>query len=192
MNGLFGVLVCRFTGLSSSKGGGRPGKLLRFIGLLTTHGLVAQSNGLAIGAISPSVDIALALMPVVSILTFIFDGRNVSEESTPWCLKWIPKVSLMRWGYEGFCLNEFEGLEFTSPNNLKERLLNIPKGPMMKTGADALAQLGMDATQTSIGTVVRAQFLITGACWLLSYIGLSATRQRFLVMESPQQVLAEQ
>jgi ABC-2 type transporter len=96
MNGLFGLLVSRFTGLSKG-----PGKLLRFIGLLTTHGLLSQSNGLAIGAISPSIDIALALMPVVSILTFIFDGRNVSEESTPWCLKWIPKVSLMRWGYEG-------------------------------------------------------------------------------------------
>jgi hypothetical protein len=109
----------------------------------------------------------------------------VSEESTPWCLKWIPKVSLMRWGYLGLCLNELEGIEFSSPP-LKDRLL-IPKGPIMKTGADALAQLGMDATQTGIGTVVRAQLLITGTCWLLSYIGLSLTRQRFLVMESPSQ-----
>jgi hypothetical protein len=93
----------------------------------------------------------------------------------------------------GFCLNEFEGLEFATPN-LKDRLL-IPKGPIIKTGADALAQLGMDATQTGIGTVVRAQLLITGACWLLSYIGLSATRQRFLVMESsstPEAVSEEQ
>ena len=102
-------------------------------------------------------------------------GKNISEENTPKLLRWIPKVGLIRWGFEGLCVNEFEGLKF---DNSGPR-----RGPVAKNGADALARFGLG--NRSLNEVLRAQALITGACWVLSYLGLALTRQRFLTMKTP-------
>jgi hypothetical protein len=127
-----------------------------------------------IGAVSSSSDVALALFPVAIVLNIIFDGKNISEENTPRLLRWIPKIGLIRWGFEGLAVNEFDGLEFDTSG---------PKrGPMAKTGQDALARLGMDGK--TVAQVVTAQTRIIAACWLMSFLGLSLTRQKFLIMES--------
>lgn len=183
-NGLFGVLVCRFTGLSKQGPGGSGGdnnKLLRFVALLTTHGFASQAIGLLLGAVSPSEDVAIALFPAFLVLNLIFDGRNISEENTPWCLRWIRKVSLIRWGFEGMCLCEFEGLTFESSGQRR--------GPVVKDGAEALARLGMG--ERTISDVFRAHLLITSISWALSWLGLTLTRQRFMVMEAPEDMLIE-
>jgi len=169
-NSLFGVLVSGFTGLNKS-----VGKIRRFLGLNVMHGLASQSVGLMIGAVSPNSDTALALFPAIMVLNIIFDGKNISEENTPRLLRWIPKVGLIRWGFEGLCLNEFEGLEFETKGPYR--------GAVVKDGAEALARLGLGARK--IGVVVRAQALITFSCWSLSYLGLKLTRQKFEVMNAP-------
>lgn len=169
-NSLFGVLVSVLTGLNNT-----TKKLQRFLVLNSLHGLTSQSAGLVIGAISPTSSVALALFPAVMVLNIIFDGRNISEENTPKYLRWLSKVGLIRWGFEGLCLNEFEGLQFDSSGPRR--------GPVVKTGADALARFGLADKQLT--DVVKAQSIITAACWLLSYVGLTLTKQRFLVMEDP-------
>lgn len=200
-NGLFGVLACRFTGLSKA-----PGKLLRFVSLLSTHGFASQAIGLLLGvrftivrillfesnssilflfrdnhaqAVSPSEDVAIALFPAFLVLNLIFDGRNISEENTPWCLKWISKVGLIRWGFEGMCLCEFEGLKFESSGPRR--------GPVVKDGTEALARLGMG--ERTIAEVFRAQVLITSVSWALSWLGLTLTRQRWMTMEAPEDIV---
>jgi len=169
-NALFGSIVYQLTGLSKM-----PGKFGRFVGLLASHGLTCEATGLLIGAISPNSDVALAIFPAIIVLNIIFDGKNISEENTPRLLRWIPKVGLIRWGFEGLCLNEFEGLEFdtTGPR----------RGPVAKSGEDALARFGLGGK--SLGDVIRAQGTITLFCWFFSYVGLSLTRQRFLTMQTP-------
>lgn len=169
-NTIFGILVYRLTGLSRM-----PGKFSKFLGLLSTHSLASEATGLLVGAISPNSDVALAIFPAILVLNIIFDGKNISEENTPVLLRWIPKIGLIRWGFEGLCLNEFDGLTFdtTGPK----------RGPVAKTGAEALARFGLG--NKSLGDVVRAQGAITVVCWLLSYLGLSITQQRFMVMKKP-------
>jgi hypothetical protein len=167
---LFGVLVSASTGLH-----GTMGKLRRFLGLISLHGLTAQSAGLMIGAISPNSDVALAILPAVFVLNIIFDGRNISEENTPFFLRWLPKIGLIRWGFEGVCLNEFEGLEFDTKGP--------QRGPVARNGVEALARFGLG--DKKLGDVVRAQIAITSACWFLSYLGLTLTRQKFQLMEAP-------
>ena len=151
------------------------GKFRRFLGLLATHGLASEATGLVVGAISPNSDVALALFPAVLVLNIIFDGKNISGESVPKLLRWIPKISLIRWGFEGLCLNEFEGLTFEASGPRR--------GPVAKTGADALDRFGLGTN--TLGDVVRAQLAITLAGWILSYLGLTLTRQKFVVMEEP-------
>ena len=84
MNTIFGVILYKLTGLSKM-----PGKFERFLGLLSTHGLASEATGLLIGAISPSSDVALAIFPAVLVLNIIFDGKNISEENTPFVLRWV-------------------------------------------------------------------------------------------------------
>jgi ABC-type multidrug transport system permease subunit len=170
-NSLFGVLVSFLTGLNNTKQ-----KLWRFLGLNSLHGLTAQSAGLVIGAISPTSDTALALFPAIMVLNVIFDGKNIAEESTPKLLRWLPKLGLIRWGFEGLCLNEFEDLEFETGGPRR--------GPVAKTGYDALSRFGLE--NKKLGDVVKAQTLITSACWFLSFIGLTLTRQRYEEMQPPQ------
>jgi ABC-type multidrug transport system ATPase subunit len=167
-NSLFGVLVSSLTGLNSTFG-----KMKRFLGLVSLHGLAGQSAGLAIGALAPSQEAALALFPAIMVLNIIFDGKNISEESTPRFLRWLPKIGLIRWGFEGMSLNEFEGLEFSSSGPRR--------GPVAKNGVDALARFGLG--NNSLSTVVKAQVLIISASWFMSYLGLTLTRQKFQKME---------
>jgi hypothetical protein len=167
---VFGAITYRLTGLSRA-----TGKFGNFLGILATHGLVAESMGLLIGSLSPNSDVALAIFPAVLVINIIFDGKNISEENTPKLLRWIPKVGLIRWGFEGLCINEFEGLKFDASGPRR--------GPLAKTGADALARFGLGTR--SLGDVFRAQMLLTASFWVLSYLGLTLTRQRFLVMKEP-------
>jgi ABC-type multidrug transport system permease subunit len=169
-NSMFALLVSALTGLNRT-----TKQLRRFVGLNSLHGLTAQSAGLLIGAISPSSDVALAIFPAVMVLNLIFDGKNISEENTPRLLRWVPKLGLIRWGFEGLCVNEFEGLEFDTKG--------AHRGPVAKTGSDALARFGL--ADKKLIDVVRAQAIITSTCWFLSYVGLALTQQRFQVMEKP-------
>lgn len=104
-----------------------------------------------------------------------FHPKNISKENTPKLLRWIPKVGLIRWGFEGLCLNEFEGLEF--------EIKGPYRGAVVKNGKEALARLGLG--ERRIGVVFRAQALISVACWSLSYLGLKLTRQKFELMNNP-------
>lgn len=167
---IFGSLIYPLAGLDRA-----AGKFRRFIGLLGTHGLVCEATGLLIGAISPSSDVALALFPAVIVLNIIFDGKNISEENIPRLLRWVPKIGLIRWGFEGLCVNEFDGLQFTTGGPRR--------GPVAKTGAEALDRFGLGSK--SVGDVVRAQLTITASFWALSFLGLTLTKQRFLEMKTP-------
>lgn len=167
-NTLFSSILYPLSGLQKSK-------FKNFIGLTTLHTLVCESAGLIVGAISPSSDVALSLFPAIVVLNIIFDGRNISEENTPKMLRWIPKVSLIRWGFEGLAVNEFNGLHFNTSGPRR--------GPVVKTGKEALDRFGM--ADRKLGEVVVAQRNILATCWFLSYLGLSLTGQRYEAMISP-------
>ena len=82
---------------------------------------------------------------------------------------------MIRWGFEGLCLNEFDGLEFETKGPYR--------GAVAKDGKEALARLGLGGR--SLGVVFKAQALISVACWSLSYLGLKLTRQKFQSMNDP-------
>ena len=166
-NALFSSILYPLSGLQKSK-------FRNFIGLTSLHTLVSESAGLLIGSISPNTDVALSMFPAIMVLNIIFDGRNISEENTPKLLKWIPKVSLIRWGFEGLAVNEFNGLEFETSGPRR--------GPVVKTGVEALDRFGM--SDRTLPEVLSAQLRILGTCWLLSYLGVSATGQKYETMAS--------
>ena len=167
-NTIFGTIVYHLTGL-------QKGKFRTFLGIVSLHSIASEAAGLLIGACSPSSDVALAIFPAVIILNIIFDGKNISEENTPRVLRWIPRLGLIRWGFEGMVINEFQGLEFDTSGPRR--------GPVAKNGYEALDRFGF--AEKNIGDVFRAQLAIIGVSWFLSYLGLSATQQKFVSMELP-------
>jgi len=169
-SGMFGTIVYKMCGL-------RSGGFKNFLGLVTLHTIASEAVGLVIGAISSTSDVALALFPPILILNIIFDGKNISEENTPKLLRWIPKVGLIRWGFEALALNEFEGLEFETGGPRR--------GPIAKTGEEALARFGLEGRD--IKDSVKALWAIVGASWTLSFLGLSLTRQKWLEMRPPEE-----
>ncbi len=171
---LVGIYNAVFSSILYPLSGLQKGKFHNFIGLTSLHTLVCESAGLFIGSISPNSDVALSLFPAIVVLNIIFDGRNISEENTPKLLRWIPKVSLIRWGFEGLSVNEFNGLEFDTSGPRR--------GPVVKFGNEALDRFGM--ADRTLGEVVAAQRNILTTCWFLSYLGLSLTSQKYETMIS--------
>mmetsp|Transcript_2860 Transcript_2860/g.5211 ORF Transcript_2860/g.5211 Transcript_2860/m.5211 type:complete len:611 (+) Transcript_2860:797-2629(+) len=165
-NAIFGAIIYPLVGL-------QKGKFKNFLAVTSLHTIACEAVGLFIGSVASSSDVALALLPPIIVLNIIFDGKNISDESVPYVLKWINKVGLVRWGFTGLALNEFEGLSFSSSGPFR--------GPVAKTGEDALARFGLDGK--SLGDVYGAQLKIIVGCWFFSLLGLSLTRQKFEVMK---------
>ena len=112
LSALGGVLLYPLVGL-------QPGaaKFLNFLSSLVLEGFASGGLGLLLGAVAPSTDAALAMFPPLLVLMIIFNGFNITPDATPRALRWIPKVSFIRWCSEGLAVNEFSGLTFTLPTN---------------------------------------------------------------------------
>ena len=102
----------------------------------------------------------------------IFNGANISDESTPKPIKFLPKLSLVRWGFEGLAVNEFQGLTF-KPNKFGP--------PGAKTGTDALSRLSF--ADSTVQKTAIAQGAILGACYLQTYRVLKSAKPKFAVMK---------
>lgn len=165
---IFGCIIYPLSGL-------QRGRFRTFIGLTSLSTVTAEAVGLLIGSVSATSDVALALLPPTLVLSIIFDGKNISTENIPRPLRWIQNVGLVRWCFESLCINEFEGLEFDASGPRR--------GPVVKTGTDALARFGL--LDPDLSVAVMAQLKIVGACWFLSMLGLSLTKQKFEVMHEP-------
>jgi len=167
-NGLFSSILYPLSGL-------QVGKFGSFFAITSMHAFASNSLGLLVGSVSPNSDVANALMAPVIVLNVIFDGRNISLENTPFLLRWIPKIGLIRWFFEGIAVNEFSGLEFDTAGPRR--------GQIVKTGIDALERFGI--AKRTLPEVFTAQTRIVAGCWILSFVGLTLNRERFEKMNLP-------
>jgi len=165
-NAVFGSIVYPLVRL-------QKGRFKKFLGLITVQSIASEALGLLIGPVSSSSDVALALFHPFLMLNIVFDGRNISEENTPAILKWVNKAGLIRWGFIGLSLHEFDGLVFSSSGPFG--------GTAVKTGQEALARFGLDGKL--LEDVIGAQTKIIAGCWLMSFVGLTLTGQKFAVMK---------
>ena len=84
---------------------------------------------------------------------------------------WIDRLELHR----DLSLNEFDGLVFSSSGPFQ--------GPVVKTGQEALVRFGLDGKL--LEDVIGSQTKITVGCWLMSFVGLALTGQKFAVTKVP-------
>jgi len=174
LSGLFGALIYPLVGLQRSM----P-KFLNFLGLVTLESLASSAVGLLLGSIAPTTDAALAMFPPIVVLMVIFNGFNLSLESVPRGLGWVPALSLVRWAFEGLAVNEFRGLEFEPPGNA----LMKASGAYVKDGDGALANLAFG--KSTVRGCALAQTCIIGGCWVTSLRSLQTNRPKLAPMRPP-------
>merc|ERR1712048_173492 len=98
---------------------------------------------------------------------------NIAEENVPTALRWIPKVSFIRWCSEGLAVNEFKGLTFTCDR----------PGPCCKTGEQALERVSFHKS-TVKGAAIAQTKLITFFYLATAYM-LQRSTPKFLSIQPP-------
>ncbi|KAF3432222.1 hypothetical protein FNV43_RR26961 [Rhamnella rubrinervis] len=96
----------------------------RFCGIVTVESFAASAMGLTVGAMVPTTEAAMAVGPSLMTVFIVFGGYYVNSENTPIIFRWIPRVSLIRWAFQGLCINEFSGLQLIISIQLIFRLEN--------------------------------------------------------------------
>ncbi|CAD6239367.1 unnamed protein product [Miscanthus lutarioriparius] len=87
-------------------------RFAKFCGIVTVESFAASAMGLTVGAMAPTTEAAMALGPSLMTVFIVFGGYYVNPDNTPVIFRWIPRISLIRWAFQGLCINEFKGLQF--------------------------------------------------------------------------------
>jgi len=88
--------------------------VLRFFvacGIILLVTQVVLSVGYFLSCLSPNVDVALAIAPVVIIPFMLFGGFFLNSDSVPVWLSWLKWVSWFVYSYEALLVNQWSGME---------------------------------------------------------------------------------
>ncbi|CAM9625062.1 unnamed protein product, partial [Phaeothamnion confervicola] len=161
---IFSLILIPMSGLNLS-----PGRVLRFLGITTLEAFASSALGLLVGAVAPSEDSALAMGPALMTLFIIFSGFYINSGNIPPYLKWIKEVSVIKWAFEGLCVNELTGLRFNCDTRAR--------CPCIETGEQMLERMSFDKS-TVKGAAVGIGRVLAG-CYALTYWRLINSSPRF-------------
>ncbi|XP_052186008.1 ABC transporter G family member 7 isoform X2 [Diospyros lotus] len=144
----------------------------KFCGIITMESFTASAMGLTVGAMVPTTEAAMALGPSLMTVFIVFGGYYVNADNTPIFFRWIPRVSLIRWAFQGLCINEFSGLQFDSQHSFD-----------VQTGEQALERLSFG--EGRVGDTVMAQGRILMFWYCTTYLLLEKNKPKYQRLEAP-------
>ncbi|KAL8052952.1 hypothetical protein ABFX02_05G039100 [Erythranthe guttata] len=144
----------------------------KFCGIVTAESFAASAMGLTVGAIVPNTEAALAVGPSLMTVFIVFGGYYVNAENTPLIFRWIPRVSLIRWAFQGLCINEFSGLQFDHQNSFD-----------VQSGEQVLDRLSFGGSR--IRDTVTAQGRILLFWYYTTYLLLEKNKPKYQQLEPP-------
>ncbi|KAJ8570222.1 hypothetical protein K7X08_006799 [Anisodus acutangulus] len=144
----------------------------KFCGIVTVESFAASAMGLTVGAMVPTTEAALALGPSLMTVFIVFGGYYVNSDNTPIIFRWIPRVSLIRWAFQGLCINEFSGLQFEHQKSFH-----------IQSGEEALERLSFGGSQ--IRDTIVAQSRILMFWYYTTYLLLEKNKPKYQRLESP-------
>ncbi|KAB1205664.1 ABC transporter G family member 7 [Morella rubra] len=153
----------------------------KFCGIVTVESFAASAMGLTVGAMVPTTEAAMAVGPSLMTVFLVFGGYYVNADNTPIVFRWIPRVSLIRWAFQGLCINEFSGLQFDHQNSFD-----------IQNGEQALERLSFGGS--GIGETVIAQSRILLFWYCTTYLLLEKNKSKYqrLELPPPDQIQLEQ
>ncbi|KAM3741350.1 hypothetical protein ACB098_08G170100 [Castanea mollissima] len=144
----------------------------RFCGIMTVESFAASAMGLTVGAVVPTTEAAMAVGPSLMTVFLVFGGYYVNADNTPIIFRWIPRVSLIRWAFQGLCINEFKGLQFDHQNSFD-----------IQNGEQALERLSFGGSR--IRETVIAQSRILLFWYSTTYLFLEKNKPKYQQLELP-------
>ncbi|XP_042462143.1 ABC transporter G family member 7-like [Zingiber officinale] len=147
-------------------------RFAKFCGIVTMESFAASAMGLTVGAMVPSTEAAMAVGPSLMTVFIVFGGYYVNAENTPLVFRWIPRASLIRWAFQGLCINEFKGLQFEQQHSYD-----------IQTGEQALERFSFGGSR--IRDTVAAQGRILMFWYWTTYILLKKNRPKYQQLLSP-------
>ncbi|PIN14724.1 Transporter, ABC superfamily (Breast cancer resistance protein) [Handroanthus impetiginosus] len=164
---LFGTILYPMTRLHPTMS--RFGK---FCGIVTTESFAASAMGLTVGAMVPTTEAAMALGPSLMTVFIVFGGYYVNADNTPIIFRWIPRVSLIRWAFQGLCINEFSGLKFDHQNSFD-----------IESGEQALERLSFGGSQIKDTVIAQSRILLFW--YYTTYLLLEKNKPKYQQLEPP-------
>ncbi|XP_058091563.1 ABC transporter G family member 7 [Magnolia sinica] len=144
----------------------------KFCGIVTVESFAASAMGLTVGAMAPTTEAALALGPSLMTVFIVFGGYYVNAENTPVIFRWIPRVSLIRWAFQGLCINEFSGLQFDQQHSFD-----------IQTGEQALERLSFGGSRIRETMIAQGRILLF---WYWNtYLLLEKNKPKYQQLEPP-------
>ncbi|KAH0677527.1 hypothetical protein KY285_025328 [Solanum tuberosum] len=144
----------------------------KFCGIVTVESFAASAMGLTVGAMVPTTEAALALGPSLMTVFIVFGGSYVNSDNTPIIFRWIPRVSLIRWAFQGLSINEFSGLQFEHQNTFD-----------VQSGEQVLERLSFGGSR--IGDTITAQSRILMFWYYTTYLLLEKNKPKYQRLEPP-------
>ena len=103
-------------------------------------------------------------------------ARARAPGATPTARNRAPRRSVIRWAFEGLCVNEFKGLEFDAEPGR-------PRSAQALSGDDALARVAFEGS--TVRTATLAQSAILGGCYAQTYRILRNKTPRYAKLRAP-------
>ncbi|KAL9648047.1 hypothetical protein ABK040_012101 [Willaertia magna] len=124
---LFGTIAYWMCGLN-------PGadRFFIFLLIIVSVALAAQSLGMLLAVLAPTLDVASAVAPLLLTVLMLFGGLYMNVDNIPPYFIWIYWLSIFHYGYEALVLNEFRGTTFECPP--------APSSCLTRVGEDAIAR----------------------------------------------------
>ncbi|XP_030511816.1 ABC transporter G family member 7 [Rhodamnia argentea] len=142
----------------------------KFCGVVTVESFAASAMGLTVGAMVPTTEAAMALGPSLMTVFIVFGGYYINADNSPIIFRWIPRVSLIRWAFQGLCINEFSGLKFEHEHSFD-----------IQTGEQALERLSFGGIR--IRDTVIAQSRILLFWYYTTYVLLKKNKPKYQQLE---------
>eukprot|EP00761_Pharyngomonas_kirbyi_P004435 gb/GECH01004440.1/.p1 GENE.gb/GECH01004440.1/~~gb/GECH01004440.1/.p1 ORF type:complete len:738 (+),score=196.21 gb/GECH01004440.1/:1-2214(+) len=149
-----------------------PGADRFFIALMNivVTAWAANSLGFLLSTAFPSVQIANILAPLIIVLFMLFGGFYLNSENIPDYFIWIEYTSFIKYGFEIFVVNEFDGLTFECPSSSNGEPVRC-----VETGDEVISNLGFENVNiwVNTGILIGMGFVFR----LLSYLCLRFLRK---------------
>ncbi|KAL6189999.1 hypothetical protein ACLB2K_036400 [Fragaria x ananassa] len=125
----------------------------KFCGIVTMESFTASAMGLTVGAMVPTTEAAMAVGPSLMTVFLVFGGYYVNAKNTPIIFRWIPQASLIRWAFQGLCINEFRGLQFDHQHSFD-----------IQDGEQALERISFGGTHVRETVIAQSRILLFWYC----------------------------
>jgi len=140
--------------------------VLRFFiacGIILLVTQVVLSVGYFLSCLSPNVDVALAVAPVVIIPFMLFGGFFLNSGSVPVWLSWLKWVSWFIYSYEALLVNQWSGIEHIACS---------PEAPnaCQASGKQVLQRLSFK--EENLGRDIGLLLLLAVVIRLMAYLAL--------------------